>query len=197
MAIPAKNVLGNPNVTEGNYQIAIEQLRESVVGSGKAYDSANTYSQYDTCVYGGIIYYSKINSNTGNTPAINANWGLIGDLFNLLINNGTAFGYGTGSGGTVTQLTSKSTPVTLNKPSGQITTSNSSLASGTTTSFYLNNSLLSIGDNLSINCSSHANYSVRARIGAGAAEIIIIQNSGSTLSEAIVINYSVIKGATA
>lgn len=80
MAIPAKNVLGNPNVTEGNFQIAIEQLRESVIGSGKAYDSANTYSQYDTCIYNGVTYYSKINSNTGNTPAVGANWGLESDL---------------------------------------------------------------------------------------------------------------------
>ena len=113
----------------------------------------------------------------------------------LLLNGGGSLGYGAGSGGTVTQLTSKTTAVTLNKPAGQITTSNSSLASGVQTSFYLNNSLLSTGDNLSINCSSNANYSVRARVGVGAAEIIIIQNSGSTLSESIVINYSVIKGA--
>ena len=80
MAIPEINVLGNPNVTEGNFQIAIEDLRKSVIGSGKAYDSSNTYSQYDTCVSGGIVYYSKINSNTGNTPTVGINWGLIGDL---------------------------------------------------------------------------------------------------------------------
>lgn len=84
MAIPAINVLGNPNVTEGNFQIAIEDLRKSVIGSGKAYDSANTYSQYDSCVYGGIVYYSKINSNTGNTPVIGTNWGLVSDLVKLV-----------------------------------------------------------------------------------------------------------------
>lgn len=87
MAIPAINVLGNPNVTEGNFQIAIEDLRKSVIGSGKAYDSSNTYSQYDTCVSGGIVYYSKIDSNTGNTPAIGANWGLIGDLITGVVHN--------------------------------------------------------------------------------------------------------------
>ena len=84
MAIPAINVLGNPNVTEGNFQIAIEDLRKSVIGSGKAYDSSNTYSQYDTCVSGGVVYYSKINSNTGNTPAVNANWGLSSELIKLI-----------------------------------------------------------------------------------------------------------------
>ena len=85
MAIPAKNTLGNPNVTEGNFQVAIEQLRESVIGSGKAYDSANTYMQYDTCVYNGITYYSKINSNTGNTPSIGAIWGDIADLISAVV----------------------------------------------------------------------------------------------------------------
>lgn len=80
MAIPSKNVLGNPNVTEGNFQIAIEQLRESVIGSGKTYDSANTYMAYDICYYSGVVYYSKINNNTGNTPSIGANWGDYTDL---------------------------------------------------------------------------------------------------------------------
>ena len=85
MAIPAKNVLGNPNVTEGNFQVEIEKLRESVIGSGKAYDSANTYMQYDTCVYSGVTYYSKINSNTGNTPSIGAIWGDIADLISSVV----------------------------------------------------------------------------------------------------------------
>ncbi len=87
MAIPAINVLGNPNVTEGNFQVAIEDLRKSVIGSGKAYDSSNTYSQYDTCVSGGIVYYSKIDSNTGNTPIVGVNWGLIGDLITGVVHN--------------------------------------------------------------------------------------------------------------
>ena len=80
MAIPAKNILGNPNVTEGSFQIAIEQLRESVIGSGKVYDSANTYMAKDTCEYSGVMYYSKINNNIGNTPSIGANWGDYADL---------------------------------------------------------------------------------------------------------------------
>ena len=85
MAIPSKNVLGNPNVTEGNFQIAIEQLRESVIGSGKTYDSANTYMAYDICYYSGVVYYSKINNNIGNTPSIGANWGDYADLLSGVV----------------------------------------------------------------------------------------------------------------
>lgn len=135
MAIPAINVLGNPNVTEGNFQIAIEDLRKSVIGSGKAYDSANTYSQYDTCVSGGIVYYSKINSNTGNTPAVDANWGLASELIKLIASpttnalakinaNGTI-----GNSGITTDASNNLTvPATINGNKVNVTAVNNGLA---------------------------------------------------------------------
>lgn len=201
MAIPSKNVLGNPNVTEGNFQIAIEQLRESVIGSGKAYDSTNTYMQYDTCVYNGITYYSKINSNTGNTPSVGVNWGLIGDLFNPLITNGTALGYGTGSGGIVTQLTSKSTTVTLNKPTGQIIMNNAALASNTWVGFAVINSNVTGSDIIIVNAVSGSTvmnlYEVKARPQDGSIAIDIRHSYPSSLTDAMVIEFAVIKGAIA
>ena len=235
MAIPAINVLGNPNVTEGNFQIAIEDLRKSVIGSGKAYDSANTYSQYDTCVSGGLVYYSKINSNTGNTPAVNENWGLIGDLITGIVHNvgnesiagiktfttspvvptptttgnvitmdniiqktPVAIGYGVGAGGTVTQLTSKNAVVTLNKPCGRITTSNSALAAGATVVLTLANSTIDGSKDLFIITGATLSYKYVIRVyyaGDGSAQIEIKNNTGGSLSEAIDINFAVIKGA--
>lgn len=59
---------------------------------------------------------------------------------------GTGIGYGTGLGGTVTQLTSKSTAVTLNKPTGQITMNNAALAAGAIASFQFLNSLITTSD---------------------------------------------------
>lgn len=202
MAIPAINVLGNPNVTEGNFQIAIEDLRKSVIGSGKAYDSVNTYSQYDTCVYGGIVYYSKINSNIGNTPAVNANWGLIGDLFNLLITNGTAFGYGAGSGGAVTQLTSKTTTATLNKPTGQIIMNNAALAAGAIVQFNLLNSLVSPTDCIEITLRQSSSIvplliELTWAVENGLVQIGVRNNHSSALGEALVLNFAIIKGANA
>ena len=238
MAIPAINVLGNPNVTEGNFQIAIEDLRKSVIGSGKAYDTSNTYSQYDTCVSDGIVYYSKINSNTGNTPAVNANWGLIGDLITGVVHNvgnetvagvknfttsptvptptttgnvitmdniiqktAVGIGYGTGSGGTVTQLTSKSTTVTLNKPNGLIILNNAALAANSAVGFSLNNSLINANDHVYPEIFDGAggfgvDYNCwMAWIGNGRAVIIIKNVSNSTLSDTISIRFNVIKGA--
>ncbi len=130
MAIPEINVLGNPNVTEGNFQIAIEDLRKSVIGSGKAYNSSNAYSQYDTCIYGGVEYYSKIDSNTGNTPAIGANWGDMADLIASVVHltgNETIAGTKTFSTSPIVPVPTtdfqsvplKSTNITVNVGAGQ------------------------------------------------------------------------------
>lgn len=238
MAIPSKNVLGNPNVTEGNFQIAIEQLRESVIGSGKTYDSANTYDKYDTCVSGGVTYYSKVDGNVGNTPSIGANWGDYTDLLlgvvhktgnetiagvktfssspivpvptlinqaismgNIIEKTGAGIGYGTGSGGTVTQLTSKGTAVTLNKPSGKITMNSASLAAGANVSFYLSNSLVTSNDNIEITIDNYSvgaeKYIIRKSIENGKVYINIKNDTATPFSDAIVLNFAIIKGATA
>ena len=55
-------------------------------------------------------------------------------------------GYTTAAQGTVTQLTSKSTGVTLNKSAGRITMNAAALAGATAVSFTLTNSLISAND---------------------------------------------------
>ena len=81
----------------------------------------------------------------------------------LLGSAGSAVGYSTGTGGAVTQITSKATGVTLNKRCGQIT---------------LNNA-----------------YNVQVdAVAAGSCRISITNFSGGPLSEAIVLNFVVIKG---
>jgi hypothetical protein len=113
----------------------------------------------------------------------------------------TAFGYSTGAGGTVTQATSKSTAVTLNKLTGEITMNSAVLAAATIATFVLNNSTLVAGDQLV--CSHHATgtfgaYTINGRVtGAGAASIAVRNNSSASLSEAIVIKFSVIKAVSA
>ena len=107
-------------------------------------------------------------------------------------------GYGTGSGGTVTQATSKSTAVTLNKPTGQITTSNSALAAGTQTNFTFANSLIGASDSIILCMNYSTLYSVRtATISAGNCVIVIKNEYSTSLSEPLIINFAIIKGATA
>jgi len=58
---------------------------------------------------------------------------------NILNTSSGGLGYGTGSGGTVTQATSKTTNVTLNKTNGKITMNNASLGAGASATFGLLN----------------------------------------------------------
>jgi len=108
-------------------------------------------------------------------------------------------GYAAGAQGSVTQATSKSTGVTLNKSSGQITMNGAALAAGTTVLFTLTNSVLSAKDVLIVNVgsggTSGAYWPYVANVGAGSAVIGIYNNTAGSLSEAIVINYAVIHSA--
>lgn len=110
-----------------------------------------------------------------------------------------ALGYATGVGGTVTQATSKSTGVTLNKLSGEITMNNAALAAATIVSFVLTDSFIAAGDVLILNHVSGGtpgSYSLNARCGAGSATIDVRNNTAGSLSEAIVIGFALIKGVT-
>ena len=109
-------------------------------------------------------------------------------------------GYTTGAGGTVTQLTSKSTAVTLNKVTGQITMHNAALAAATTVSFTLASSAIAAGDVLVLNHISAGTagaYTLNAQSAAGSASINVRNVTAGSLSEAIVIAFAVIKAVTA
>lgn len=106
-------------------------------------------------------------------------------------------GYGTGAGGTVTQLTSKSTTVTLNTPTGQITMNSAALAAGTAVYFTFNNSLITSTDTVLLTgvLGAATNYRIEcAGVAAGVANIRVTNITGGSLSDAIIINFSIIKG---
>lgn len=118
---------------------------------------------------------------------------------NVLITSPGALGYGTGAGGTVTQLTSKSTSVTLNKPTGRITTSSSALASGAYALFVVNNSLVA-NDEICVTPSASVDlgkYRIEHTTGIGYFQIKITNISATSYSDALDIYFSIIKGAIA
>ena len=116
---------------------------------------------------------------------------------NVLVTSAAGLGYGTGSGGTVTQATSKSTAVTLNKPTGQITMNNAALLGATAVVFRLNDSLIASVDTVIYAASGNGNYEITTHaIFAGAVDIRVTNATVGSLSEALVINFSILKGAT-
>lgn len=110
---------------------------------------------------------------------------------------GGQLGYSTDAQGAVTQLTSKSTGVTLDKSSGQITMNNAALAGTTNVTFTLTNALIGTKDVLVLNVygGTAGAYNVWVSgLAAGSATITLRNISGGSLSEAVVINYAIIHG---
>lgn len=116
---------------------------------------------------------------------------------------GTGIGYATGAGGTVTQATSITTAVTLNKLSGTITTVSSTLAAGVDASFTLTNSTIAATDVVLVSIKSYAGTSdgipiAKVQATAAGSCVINLHNQGAvTLDAVIVINFVVIKGVAA
>ena len=110
---------------------------------------------------------------------------------------GGQLGYSTEAQGSVTQATSKSTGVTLNKSSGQITMNNAALAATTNVTFTLTNSLIGVKDVLVLNVygGTAGSYTVWVSgLAEGSATITVRNITGGSLSEAIVINFAIIHG---
>lgn len=119
----------------------------------------------------------------------------------LLGSAGSAVGYSTGTGGAVTQITSKATGVTLNKRCGQITLNNAALSAAAEVSFTLTNSVIAATDVVYVCISSGATagaYNVQVdAVAAGSCRISVGNMSAGPLSEAIVLNFVVIKAVNA
>jgi hypothetical protein len=106
------------------------------------------------------------------------------------------------AGGAVTQLTDKATDVTLNKSNGQITLTSAALAGGAAVSFNLLNTLIAATDTMHINIGSGAatggSYLVQAdQFAAGSCRISVRNLTAGSLSEALVLNFAIIKAVNA
>jgi hypothetical protein len=106
-----------------------------------------------------------------------------------------------GMGGTAAQITSKSTGVTLSKVSGQITMHNAGLAAGASVSFVLTNTTILATDVIFAviggGAADPAAYTIRAAVAAGSAKFTLKNDSAGLLSEAVVVNFKVMRNAIA
>lgn len=106
-------------------------------------------------------------------------------------------GYATGAGGTVTQLTSRTTGVTLNKLSGAITLF-AAAGSATFNTFTVTNSSVAATDTISINQKSGTDkYIIHVTAIAAGSFAVTFATTGGTTSESPVFQFNVIKGVNA
>lgn len=109
-------------------------------------------------------------------------------------------GYSAAAQGTVTQLTDKTTAVTLNKSSGRITMNAASLAGSTAVSFTLNNTSISANDTIIVCISGGATAAAYtayiSSLATGSAVVTLRNLTAGALLEAVIINFAVIHGAS-
>jgi hypothetical protein len=138
-------------------------------------------------------------STSFTTPVIGSATGTSLTTTGFVGSTGTAgIGYATGAGGTVTQATSKTTGVTLNKIAGQITMNGAALAAAAEVAFTLTNSTIAATDVVvvcvqSVGTAGAYLVSVGA-VAAGSCSITVSNASAGSLSQALVLNFVVIKG---
>lgn len=172
---------------------------EKTSGTGSAQLPSGTTAQRDGSPQEG---WTRFNSSLGKTETYDGTRWITYIANGAIIENSVnGIGYGPGAGGTVTQATSKSTSVTLNKPCGRITTHNADLAAGARVIFYLYNSLIGRYDIVNVAISNIGlvapdAYEVIARPESGLAVITIKNIDGTTYNENIGILFQISKGAT-
>jgi hypothetical protein len=112
------------------------------------------------------------------------------------ISSASILGYTAAAQGTVTQATSKSTGVTLNKSAGQITLNAASLAATTTVTFTLTNSLLSANDIVILSIASGgtagAYNAYVSGLAAGSVVLALRNVTAGALAEAVVLNFAIL-----
>lgn len=111
---------------------------------------------------------------------------------------GKAIGYPAGLGDAVTQETNKATGVTINAVTGAITTDDAELAGAAEVTFTVTNSTVAATDVPVVAVKSGAStgtYVASVSAVAAGSFDITLSNLGSTASEALVLNFVVLKGA--
>jgi len=138
------------------------------------------------------------NTPTLVTPVIGAATGTSLTATGVIASTGTAgVGYATGAGGAVTQITSRTTGVTLSKTTGAITLFS---AAGTTvaTTFTVTNTTVAATDVIILNQKSGTDlYDLMVTAVAAGSFNITFRTTGGTTTETPVFNFAVIKGVAA
>ena len=142
----------------------------------------------DQAISGGSVDNSPIGATTPST------------IVGTTVYGSSEIGYSSAAQGTVTQATSKSTGVTLNKSMGKITMNAASLAAGASVTFTLTNSTISANDvviaSISGGGTAGAYWPYVSSQATGSAVIGLWNSTGGALAEAVVINFAVIHGAS-
>jgi len=183
--------------TNSWYQINAETVYAAGVQTWLATpSSANLRAAVTDETGTGVLVFN--NTPTLITPNIGAATGTSLTATGVIASTGTAgLGYATGAGGTVTQGTSRTTGVTINKTSGAITLFNAA-GSATAATFTVTNSTVAATDVIILNQKSGTDlYDLMVTSVSAGSFNITFRTTGGTTTEQPVFNFAVIKGVAA
>ncbi len=186
--VGARVVVSNSSATTGTYGGFTFAATNAGSNSASAYIGAVSNASNYVC---DIVFGMR----TGATAY--AERARIDASGNLLVTGIGGLGYGTGSGGAVTQGTSRTTGVTLDKTNGAITLFS---AAGTTTwqSFTVTNNKVAATDTVVVSQKSGTDlYQIFVTAVAAGSFRISFATTGGTTTEQPVFNFAVIKAVTA
>lgn len=201
------NTLGSGSTITNNYGFKVDAQTAGTSDYGIAVDAADTQTLWlssnanNTSASAGIAFGSSRDTNlyrsAADTLATDDSFIAAGSILSSSSTGG--IGYATGAGGTVTQAGSKTNGVTINKVTGVITMNGSSLANGTNATFVVTNSTVASTDVIILNQVSGTlgGYNLWVTAVANGSFTATLRNiSGGSLSQAVTINFAVIKGVS-
>lgn len=157
-----------------------------------AFYGANSAPSY---LGGALTVVGAVTMNSGLTVT-----GAVTATTNLTTSGpGGNFGYATGAGGTVTQVTSRTTGISLAKPCGTITLFSTTTTAGQVTEFTFTNSRLAANDVVIFSQKSGAGtYIIQTRtVSAGSCIVSVYTPFAVGTAEAPSFNFVILKSVTA
>lgn len=117
----------------------------------------------------------------------------------VLLSSGSPIGYSTGAGGAVTQATSRTTGVTLNKAAGAITLFSTTTTAGQVTTLTVTNNQVALSDTiiLSVRTATGVYLCLVTQVRAGSFDISVYTPAAVGVAEAPIINFAVVKSVNA
>lgn len=181
----------------------------NLTGNTLAADGTDTNIDINITPKGtGEVNITKVDIDSGTIDGTTVGATTAASVRGTAVTATTSIGYGAGLGGTVTQGTSRTTGVTLNAPSGQITLFAASISGHEADEFTLTNSYIGATDTIIVNIASGAAAATRkyyqvhvCDVSAGACVISVGNIDNATIpsagTESPVITFAIIKGVIA
>ena len=166
----------------------------ALVVNVQAIEGSGTFTAWSIAIaFNGNVKNAQLNADVFSTART---WtGAQSFTANTLVTGAALLGYGTGAGGSILQLTSKSTAVTINKPTGAIATATTSLGAAAAATFVVNNSLCNNNSLVIATIQGSANYEVLPYfVTSGQFGIRLTNVSAGALGESVTINFALISG---